>query len=127
MECPTITLTGEGIQDTQELNISISIVATINVDAKTARRHATAWLVSKVGNMLIGGTPQLVIGKQSVWRVPAILTSSSVGTVGQVGAVDVDTESGKMLVSEELREQIKRNLSSRRITEYGRSGQDMIK
>ena len=36
MEYPTITLTGEGIQDTQELNISISIVATINVD-KTAR------------------------------------------------------------------------------------------
>jgi len=41
MEYPTITLTGEGIQDTQELNISISVVATINVDAKTAHRRAT--------------------------------------------------------------------------------------
>lgn len=63
MKYPTITLTGEGIQDTQELNISISIVATINVTAKTARRRVTAWLVSEVGNMLIGGTPQLVIGR----------------------------------------------------------------
>jgi hypothetical protein len=110
MECPTITLTGEGIQDTQELHISISIVATINVDAKTARRRVTAWLVSEVGNMLIGGAPQLVIGKQSVWRVPVILTSSNVGTVGQVGAVDVDTESGEILVGEELREQILDNV-----------------
>ncbi len=110
MEYPTITLTGEGIQDTQELNISISIVATINVDAKTARRRATAWLVSEVGNMLVGGAPQLVIGRQSVWRVPVILTSSIAGTVGQVGAVDVDAESGEALVGEELREQILDNV-----------------
>ncbi len=107
---PPITLIGDGIQDTQELNISISVVATINVDAKTARRRVTAWLVSEVGNMLIGDTPQLVIGKQSVWRVPAILTSSSVGTVGQVGAVDVDAENGGIIVSKELREQILDNV-----------------
>ncbi len=106
----TIILSGDGIQDTQELNINISIVAAINVDAKTARRRVTAWLVSEVGNMIIGDTPQLVIGKQSTWRVPAILTSSSVGTVGQVGAVDVDAESGEIIVSKELREQILDNV-----------------
>jgi len=38
----------------------------INVDARTARRRAIAWLVSEVGNMLVGGAPQLVIGRQSV-------------------------------------------------------------
>ena len=103
---PTITLVGEGIQDPQELDIHISIVATIHVDAKTARRRVTSWLVSEVGNMLVGGVPQLVISNRSVWRVPAILTSSSVGTIGQVGVVDVDSESGEILVSEELREQM---------------------
>jgi hypothetical protein len=110
MGYPTITLSGDGIQDTQELNISISVVATINVDAKTARRRVTAWLVSEVGNMIIGDAPQLVIGKRSTWRVPAILTSSSAGTVGQVGTVDVDAESGEIIVSEELREQILDNV-----------------
>ena len=110
MEYPTITLTGEGIQDAQELDIHISIVATVNVDARTARRRVTAWLASEVGNMLIGGTPQLVISKQTVWQVPVILTSSSVGTVGQAGTVDVDAESGEVLVSEELREQILNNV-----------------
>jgi len=110
MAYPTITITGDGIQDTQELGIQISIVATVNIDAKTARRRVTAWLVSEVGNMLIGGTPQLVISQQTVWRVPAILTSSSVGTVGQVGVVDVDATSGETLVDEALRKQILENV-----------------
>ena len=106
MEYPTITLVGEGIQDTRELDIHISVVAALRVDAGTARRRVTAWLVSEVGNMLIGGTPQLVISKRTIWQVPVILTSSSVGTVGQVGTVEVDAESGEMLASEGLREQI---------------------
>lgn len=110
MAYPTITITGDGIQDTQELGIQISIVATVNIDAKTARRRVTAWLVSEVGNMLIGGTSQLVISQQTVWRVPAILTSSSVGTVGQVGVVDVDATSGETLVDEALRKQILENV-----------------
>lgn len=110
MAYPTITITGDGIQDTQELGIQISIVATVNIDAKTARRRVTAWLVSEVGNMLIGGTSQLVISQQTVWRVPAILTSSSVGTVGQVGVVDVDATSGEILVDEALRKQILENV-----------------
>jgi hypothetical protein len=107
---PTITLTGEGIQDTRELDIHISIVARVNIDARTARRRATAWLVTNVGNMLVGGAPQLVISQQTVWRVPVLLTSPSVGTVGQMGTVDVDAESGELLISADLRERILDNV-----------------
>jgi len=35
----TITLSGAGMQDAQQLNINISVTATLNVDAKTARRR----------------------------------------------------------------------------------------
>ena len=106
MESSTVTRTGAGLDEMRELNIQISLVATLNVDAKSARRRVTAWLVSEVGNMLVGGAPQLVIGQQSVWRVPVILTSSSQGMVGQVGAVDVDTLSGELQISDKLRERI---------------------
>jgi hypothetical protein len=106
----TITLTGEGLQDTENLNIEVSVEATINIGAKTARRQATTWLVSEVGNMLVGGPPQLVIGQRTVWRVPVMLTSSRVGTVGQVGIVEIDTESGQPLVNDELREKILDNV-----------------
>jgi len=106
----TITLSGAGMQDAQQLNINISVTATVNVDAKTARRRATAWLASEVGNMLIGGDPHLVIGRQTVWRVPAVLTSSREGAIGEVGSVDVDAESGETLTSNSVREQILANV-----------------
>lgn len=110
MENVTITLSGEGLQDTQELNIQVSISTTVNLDPKTARRQVTAWLVSEVGNMLIGGPPQLVISHKTVWRVPVTLTSSEVGPVGEVGAVEVDAESGELLVSDQLKAQILDNV-----------------
>lgn len=110
MENVTITLSGEGLQDTQELNIQVSISTTVNIDPKTARRQVTAWLVSEVGNMLIGGTPQLVISHKTVWRVPVMLTSSEVGPVGEVGAVEVNAESGELLVSDQLKAQILDNV-----------------
>ena len=110
MKNVTITLSGEGLQDTQELNIQVSISTTVNIDPKTARRQVTAWLVSEVGNMLIGGTPQLVISHKTVWRAPVTLTSSEVGPVGEVGAVEVDAESGELLVSDQLKAQILDNV-----------------
>jgi hypothetical protein len=106
----TITLTGQGIQEAQELDIHISIVAAVEVDARTARRKVTGWLVSEVGNMLMGGTPQLMIGTKTVWRVPVILTSSIVGMVGQVGFVDIDGATGDLLLYDELIEQILKNV-----------------
>ena len=107
----SITLTGQGLQDTQEVNIQVSIVATVNVEAKIARHRATAWLVSEVGNMLIGGTPQLTISRdRTTWQVPVVLTSSEIGPVGEVGRVEVDAENGELLVSDQLREQILDNV-----------------
>ena len=59
--------------------------------------------------MLVGGEPTLVIGKQTVWRVPIILTSSKVGEVGTVGVIDVNVENGEINVSEKLRGEILEN------------------
>jgi hypothetical protein len=112
MENLTITLSGKGLEDSQELNIQVSVAANINIKAKTAQREATIWLVSEVGNMLISGMPQLVISKNAVWRIPALLTSSRSGVLGQVGSVDVDAESGELMTSDELREQILSNVQN---------------
>lgn len=110
MDNVTITLNGEGLQDVPDLNIQVSITATVNVKAETARRTVTAWLASEVGNMLIGGSPQLVISQRTVWRVPAMLTSSEVGMVGEAGVVDVDAENGELLISPDLKTEILTNV-----------------
>ena len=102
----TITLSGEGVQDIQTLNVQIAVEATIHVDAKTARKRATAWLASEVGNMLMAGTPQLVIAEQTVWRLPVLLMSSLSGIVGEVGTVNVDAATGEPAVNDELKKRI---------------------
>ncbi len=106
----TITLTGSGIQESQNLDISISVVAAVNIDARTARRRVTSWVASEVGNMLVGGTPQLVISRKTIWRVPVLLTSSEIGMRGSVGVVDVDAENGELLIPTQTREQILHNV-----------------
>ncbi len=106
MENVTVTLTGKGMEEVRELRLQIVVAATVNVDAKTARRQVTSWLVSEVGNMLVGEMPQLVIGERTLWRVPVVLTSSVAGTVGEVDTMDVDAGSGELLVSEQIRERI---------------------
>lgn len=105
----TITLTGKGLQALQELDIQISVSATVEIDPQTAQRHVTRWVASEVGNLLMGGTPQLVISQRAVWRVPIVLGSSQKGFLGEVGVVDVDATTGELLLSAELVEELLRN------------------
>lgn len=105
----TLTFNGKAALEIRESDIAPSLMVTVHIDANTARRRATGWLISEVGNKLKAGTGQLVITNQAVWRMPALLTSSKIGTVGQVGTVDVDAATGKLLVNDELREKILNN------------------
>ena len=106
----TITLKGDGLQTAQAWNIEIAVEATVNLDARAARRKVTGWLVDNVGNMVIGGAPKLVIGRQTVWRVPALLTSTYHGIVGEIGVVDVNAETGDLLLATNLVEQLLENV-----------------
>lgn len=105
-----IRITGNGVREPQQRAFDIAVYATVEVDPLSARRKVTGWLIDEVGNMIIGGTPQLIISKRTFWRVPAILTSTSKGVVGEVGTVDLDAETGELKISADLREQILKNV-----------------
>jgi len=77
-----------------ELNLHESIE--IRITAEEARRKVNGWVFEYVSYMMRAEAPTLVIGKQIVWRVPAVFTSSPVGRVGVVGYVDVDVSTGEM-------------------------------
>jgi hypothetical protein len=98
----SITLAGPGLPLSKRLDITVTVSASIEIDAVTAQRKVTAWLISEVGNLLIGDTPALVIGQRTAWRVPALLTSPARGVIGQVGAVDVDAGTGEVLTDPQL-------------------------
>lgn len=98
----SITLTGPGLVVGKQLDITVNIHATVEVDAATAQRRVSGWLAGEIGDRLLGGTPSLVIGERTVWRVPALLTSATRGVLGAVGAVDVDAVSGQLLTEPPL-------------------------
>jgi hypothetical protein len=109
MGTASVALKGDAVKQDFIGTIEIVIEATINVDARTAQRKVTGWVVSEVANLMGGMSPRLFIGKRTLWRVPVVLTASKQGVVGQVGTVDVDAETGELLVNEALKEQMLKN------------------
>jgi hypothetical protein len=74
-----------------------------SVDARTARRKVSTWLVRDVGNLLMGGDPEYVPGERPVWRVPVVVTY---GRQGSATFVDVDARTGDLLITKETPHQV---------------------
>jgi len=73
------------------------------ISARDARRRVSAWLVSEVGNLLMGGQPEFMPGNQPAWRVPVIVA----GSPDQLaGSINVDARSGELLINESTPGQI---------------------
>lgn len=82
-----------------EVNVNLS--ADIHVTATMARRRVSRLVISEIGNLLYGGDPSLIVGERICWRVPVLLAYPDTGPVGQAGMLDVDVETGEVLVTPE--------------------------
>ena len=87
---------------TGRLQMDIHLSADVNVGAATAKRRVNAFLATHVGNLLLADEPVLVLADRIVWRVPVDLTAPSMGRLGRVGEVDVDAQSGELLLDDAL-------------------------
>jgi hypothetical protein len=74
----------------------------MNVSAKVARQKVNAFVLGQVSYMMHAGEPVLVGGLRDRWRVPVVLSLTSCGDVGEVGAIEVDVETGQMQINPEL-------------------------
>lgn len=77
------------------------------IEARTAQRKVGAWLVSEVGNLLMGGAPEFVPGARPVWRVPVLVTKER---RGQATFVDVDAQTGQLLIDDQTPSRIMRDV-----------------
>ena len=82
--------------DAQRINLVVHINADI-LSPLSARRRANGWLLDNVGNLLHSESPQLVAGDRILWRVQVVLTSPSRGSVGVIGALDLDAITGEVI------------------------------
>jgi hypothetical protein len=87
---------------------NIHIQADLNVSAFMAKRMVTGYLIDHVSDHLGGTDPFLLVeGERFLWRVPVWLYLTSRGKVGQVGEIDVDGQTGQLLITQSLLEEIK--------------------
>jgi len=77
--------------------------------AAAARRHVNRFLLDRVSYLMGTERPELAETPRLVWRVPVILTSPDHGTLGQVGTVEVDAETGELLVDDHTADTLRRH------------------
>ncbi len=88
------------LPSTGRLQVDVRLTAEVNVSAVVARRKVNAFLATHVGNLLLADEPVLTLCERIVWRVPVDLTAPPGGRLGRVGEVDVDVESGELLLDD---------------------------
>jgi len=91
----------EQIPHTGNIQLTIQINADFHYSAKAAQRLARRFVADEISYLLRVEDPSLVAGERLCWRLPIVLALPAHGTVGQVGVVDVDVETGRLLLTME--------------------------
>ncbi len=71
---------------------------TQSIDRESAQGSATHFLMDHMGNQVVAGQPMLMISAlRALWIVPVQLTYLHTGSLGDVGVVAVDGETGQVV------------------------------
>jgi hypothetical protein len=93
-----------------QVRVDIRIMAELNVSAFMARQKVTGYVLDRVSDHMAGDEPSLVVdGERFLWRVPVYLAVLPQGRLGQVGTIDVDAQTGQLLVTNRLIEEMRHN------------------
>ena len=95
--------------DEENLQLDIKLSVTLGITAEQAKRKLTRFLVDEVSLLIHPQVPLLVVTDQNeiFWRFSLIFSMGPRGKLGQVGEVDVDARSGKLLLNDNLLAEIK--------------------
>jgi len=90
--------------------VDVRVRAELNISAFVARQKVTGYVLDHVSDHMGSDEPSLVVdGERFLWRVPIYLSVLPHGRLGQVGAIDVDAQTGQLLVTQELVEEMQRH------------------
>jgi len=85
-----------------KLDVDVRLSCEVNYTAVAAKRRVSGYVASNVSVLMGGEDPTLVLADRIVWRVPVVLTMPGHGVLGRVGEIDVDVETGEILVTEDI-------------------------
>jgi hypothetical protein len=104
MGIASISLSGAAIAQSQKINITIEIEATVSISAVDAQRSVNGWLLDNVSHLAMADEPRLLLGSRTAWRVPVLLSSLRRAPQGPIGYIEVDAESGQLFVTSDTAE-----------------------
>jgi predicted DNA-binding antitoxin AbrB/MazE fold protein len=93
-----VPLQDVGLREKQVVRLQI-IPAQVKIGAAFARQKVNRFLLDEVSYMLGADQPALIENDHFVWRAPILFTSPERGVIGLAGTIDVDAETGELLVT----------------------------
>lgn len=70
-----------------------------NISARSAQKIVGRFVADEISYLLRAGEPELVLSKRLYWRVPIQLAFPDRGMVGAAGSLDVDVETGQIVLT----------------------------
>lgn len=92
----TIILDAYTIPEKGQIELNVKRSFEIKVTAKEAHQRVKRWLRQEVSYLLGADQPNLVVGENIIWQVPAWIGFPHTGRVGVVGFVAVDVKTGEI-------------------------------
>lgn len=106
------------VPETGHLTVHVHADVQINISASEAQRRVTQFVHDQISSQMHGASPILNLGDRARWQVSVHLTFPSLGDVGEVGAIQVDVETGELGLDNTLIQEIETNAEdlARRLT-----------
>lgn len=92
----------EGLPQMGKVSVTINVAAEMRYSADAARQRPARFAANEIGYLLRAGDPALILTQRIYWRVPLLLALPTTGPLGEVGAIDVDVETGQLHVTPDL-------------------------
>jgi hypothetical protein len=94
-----------------DLHVDLHVSLKLGITAKQAKRKLSRFLLDEVSLFIGPEEPILVVadGPAVFWRFPLQFAMAKCGRLGQVGSIDVDAQSGELLLTDEQLMEIKLN------------------
>ncbi len=96
------------LRERQTVNLHV-LSPRVLISAADARRKVSRFVLDEISYLMGGEQPTLVKTDRLYWRVPVVLTHPTTGTVGTVGSIDVDAETGALVITPALTEELIHN------------------
>jgi hypothetical protein len=100
----TIILANQTVPEKGHLEFTVSV--DIAITAQEAHYKVRWWLRENISMLVDADPPTLVIGTQTMWRVPAYIAFPSAGKFSDIGFVQVDATTGELLNLEDAKQAI---------------------